>query len=232
LVLTLFDRLNKKPKNGLRVLETFGFSSLFLGAIGLLWPYYQPQPHAVTLTRVSRSAEESSLIWSRASLGQPLSPQEKGLALASSASPVLEVEADGRLDADTVEPHPHARKKRKKRHASHRRSKKKKKPSKTLKKPKKVKAIPLKPMPVDLNEATLAQLIALPTLGPKTAQAILDYRRDQGDFLCFETLDAVPGIGKKSLERLKPWVKGASSQGCSVKATKPPTEPLPDRPLP
>lgn len=60
--------------------------------------------------------------------------------------------------------------------------------------------------PVHLNSATLAQLDALPGIGPVTAQKILDYRRDEGAFGSVDELDAVPGIGPARLAQLRELV--------------------------
>jgi competence protein ComEA len=60
--------------------------------------------------------------------------------------------------------------------------------------------------PVHLNTATLEQLDALPGVGPATAQAILDYRQENGAFSSVDELDAVPGIGPARLEQLRELV--------------------------
>jgi competence protein ComEA len=62
------------------------------------------------------------------------------------------------------------------------------------------------PGPVHLNTATLEQLDALPGVGPATAQAILDYRQENGAFSSVDELDAVPGIGPARLEQLRELV--------------------------
>jgi competence protein ComEA len=61
--------------------------------------------------------------------------------------------------------------------------------------------------PVHLNTATLAELDALPGVGPVTAQKILDYRAEHGAFQSIEELDAVSGIGPARLEQLKALVQ-------------------------
>ena len=57
--------------------------------------------------------------------------------------------------------------------------------------------------PVHLNMATLADLDALPGIGPVTAQKILDYRQEHGAFSSVDELDAVSGIGPARLEELR-----------------------------
>jgi competence protein ComEA len=56
---------------------------------------------------------------------------------------------------------------------------------------------------VHINTATLEELDTLPGVGPKTAQAILDYRSANGPFLSAEALLAVKGIGESTLARLR-----------------------------
>jgi competence protein ComEA len=60
--------------------------------------------------------------------------------------------------------------------------------------------------PVHLNTATLADLDALPGVGPVTAQKILAYRQEHGAFSSVDELDAVPGIGPARLEQLRELV--------------------------
>ncbi len=49
--------------------------------------------------------------------------------------------------------------------------------------------------PLDLNAATVADLDALPGIGPVLAQRIVDHRTSQGPFTSVEQLDDVDGIG-------------------------------------
>ncbi|MGY2066157.1 ComEA family DNA-binding protein [Blastococcus sp. SYSU DS0619] len=49
--------------------------------------------------------------------------------------------------------------------------------------------------PVDLNTAGVAELDALPGIGPVLAQRIVDHRTRTGGFRSVEELDDVPGIG-------------------------------------
>src|SRR5271156_6031336 len=50
---------------------------------------------------------------------------------------------------------------------------------------------------VNLNTATLAELVALPGVGAKTAARIVDYRQKKGPFKKIEELMNVQGIGEK-----------------------------------
>jgi len=60
--------------------------------------------------------------------------------------------------------------------------------------------------PIDLNAATARDLEALPGIGARTAQRILEYRQKAGGFRKIEELMNVRGIGEKSFLRLKPLV--------------------------
>lgn len=63
---------------------------------------------------------------------------------------------------------------------------------------------------VDLNTATLSDLLTLPGIGETRAQAILDYREANGAFRWSEDLMDVPGIGQSVFEDLEPYVTIAS----------------------
>ena len=58
--------------------------------------------------------------------------------------------------------------------------------------------------PLSLNSATVAELIALPAIGPKIAERIVAFRSEQGPFERLEQLTEVNGIGAKTLEKLRP----------------------------
>lgn len=65
---------------------------------------------------------------------------------------------------------------------------------------------------VDVNSATVVQLETLPGVGPRTAERIVAYRRDQGGFKKIEELMNVRGIGERSFLKLRPLVTvGASA---------------------
>lgn len=59
---------------------------------------------------------------------------------------------------------------------------------------------------VDLNSATADQLDSLPGVGPVTAQRILDHRAKIGRFTSVDQLLDVPGIGERTLEKIRPGV--------------------------
>jgi len=56
---------------------------------------------------------------------------------------------------------------------------------------------------VNINTATKAELEQLPFIGPKTAAAIIIYRREHGHFKTIDDLKGVKGIGDKKLKALK-----------------------------
>ena len=60
---------------------------------------------------------------------------------------------------------------------------------------------------VDINNATIEDLMGLPGIGPKTAHAIVTHRKEHGKFQKLEDLTQVRGIGEKTIERLKPVIK-------------------------
>ncbi|MBI1871425.1 MAG: helix-hairpin-helix domain-containing protein [Chlamydiae bacterium] len=60
---------------------------------------------------------------------------------------------------------------------------------------------------VDVNHASLEDLIGLPRVGPATAKRIIEVREAMGAFLNLEDLKKVKGLGQKSLEKLKDWVR-------------------------
>jgi len=57
-------------------------------------------------------------------------------------------------------------------------------------------------MKTDLNTATIEQLEAVKGIGHDTAQNILDYKKEHGNFTSIEGLEAVNGVGKVRLDAL------------------------------
>jgi competence protein ComEA len=56
---------------------------------------------------------------------------------------------------------------------------------------------------ININSATLDDLQKLPRIGPKVAQRILDFRKQNGPFKRVEDLMKVKGIGEKTFTQLK-----------------------------
>lgn len=73
---------------------------------------------------------------------------------------------------------------------------------------------------LDLNSATGQDLDALPGVGPKLAERIMEYRESVGVFHTLEELRAVKGIGKKTFERIRPLVTVTSDTGLSDRRKK------------
>ena len=54
--------------------------------------------------------------------------------------------------------------------------------------------------PIDVNRATLDDLISLPGIGPALAQRIIDYRSEHGPFQSVDELERVSGIGPLTIQ--------------------------------
>ena len=61
--------------------------------------------------------------------------------------------------------------------------------------------------PIDLNRATVRELIQLPGVGEVIAKRIVDFREEHGPFKRVEDLMKVKGIGEKSLEKIRPYIR-------------------------
>lgn len=59
---------------------------------------------------------------------------------------------------------------------------------------------------VNINTASVEELISLPGIGESKAEAIIRYREGRGTFQRPEDLMAVGGIGEKTYARLKDWI--------------------------
>jgi competence protein ComEA len=73
--------------------------------------------------------------------------------------------------------------------------------------------------PVNLNNATVTELMQLPRVGQKTAERIVAFRKQHGGFQRPEEVMNVKGIGEKSFAKLKPFLVVASAR--PVPATSP-----------
>ncbi len=72
--------------------------------------------------------------------------------------------------------------------------------------------------PLDLNQATAEQFEMLPGLGPKKAQALVEFRTKSGGFKNVQQIVRVKGIGPKMFKRLQPYLfVGALSSRTSAR---------------
>ncbi len=67
-------------------------------------------------------------------------------------------------------------------------------------------AVANKPVLLNVNTASVEELQTLPNIGESTAQRIVDYRTQHGNFTSVDALQNVRGIGAKTLEKLRPFV--------------------------
>lgn len=58
----------------------------------------------------------------------------------------------------------------------------------------------------DVNTVSAQELENIPGIGPVTAQAIVQYREEQGPFISLEELMQIPGIGEKTYLMLSEWL--------------------------
>ena len=65
---------------------------------------------------------------------------------------------------------------------------------------------------VNLNSATAAQIAALPGIGPKTADLVVQYRTKNGPFKKIEEIMNVRGVGEKSFLKIKDRLSVAASK--------------------
>jgi competence protein ComEA len=56
---------------------------------------------------------------------------------------------------------------------------------------------------VDINTATAAQLESVNGIGPKKAEAIIEYRKKNGHFKSVDELENVKGLGKASIDKMR-----------------------------
>lgn len=78
---------------------------------------------------------------------------------------------------------------------------------------------------VNANTASQQELESLNGIGPVKAKAIIDYRTKNGPFKSYADLENVPGIGAKTLEKLKADLQvggGAAKAATKTPATKAP----------
>jgi competence protein ComEA len=61
--------------------------------------------------------------------------------------------------------------------------------------------------PLDLHVANVKELEQVPGIGPKTAQAIVDFRHKSGRFRRVEDRLAIKGISQRKLDKMRPYLK-------------------------
>lgn len=59
---------------------------------------------------------------------------------------------------------------------------------------------------INLNTATAEELDTLPGIGPARAQAIINYREEQGEFYTIEQVMEVDGIGEGIFEQIREFI--------------------------
>ncbi len=70
-------------------------------------------------------------------------------------------------------------------------------------------------MPIDLNLASLEDLMLVSGIGERTAEKILSFRNDTGPFRTVEDLQKIPGIKEKRLSRLRKYFYVGNPSGKS-----------------
>jgi len=71
-------------------------------------------------------------------------------------------------------------------------------------------AVPAVAGTVNINTASAAEFEALPGIGAKTAQRIVEYRQKNGPFKKIEDLMNIRGIGEKNFLKLRPQLTVAA----------------------
>ncbi len=59
---------------------------------------------------------------------------------------------------------------------------------------------------ININQASVDEIVQLPKIGPVLASRIVAYRQKHGYFHKVEDLINVKGVGKKTVERLRPFI--------------------------
>ena len=85
---------------------------------------------------------------------------------------------------------------------------------------------------VDLNAADRAELLQIPGVGPSLADAILDHRQHRGGFVVVDDLNAVKGVGGKTLDKLRPWLAVEESPTAETAVERLTRKPAPEPVLP
>ena len=72
-----------------------------------------------------------------------------------------------------------------------------------------------RPGVVNVNTATVDELVQLPGIGEKRAQAILEARQQRGGFKSVDELLEIRGIGPANLEKLRPHLSVSGKSGAA-----------------
>lgn len=73
---------------------------------------------------------------------------------------------------------------------------------------------------IELNEATVVELMQLPGVGKTLAVRILEDRERRGCFASIDDLQRVKGVGPKLAARLRPYVTVTFTEKCGAAAEK------------
>ena len=55
---------------------------------------------------------------------------------------------------------------------------------------------------ININKATVAELVTLPGVGEKTAASVVEYRQIHGDFKTIDGIINVKGVGEKTFAKM------------------------------
>jgi competence protein ComEA len=56
---------------------------------------------------------------------------------------------------------------------------------------------------INLNEADMDELAQVPGLGQRSAEMLIDYRNEHGEFEDWSDLDNVPGLSKSVIQEMQ-----------------------------
>ncbi|MFQ5662692.1 MAG: ComEA family DNA-binding protein [Terriglobia bacterium] len=74
--------------------------------------------------------------------------------------------------------------------------------------------------PLDINRASVAELVQLPGVGEVIARRIVRHREKSGKFRRVEELLVIRGISRRKLEELRPYVTVEPEEAKETKKTK------------